>query len=185
MAGIEDLKDTILFKDLSDPIRLYRGESELRSKMDFGDRRGRFFTRNPKLAKYWAQGGSQGQGRLTGDLFGKVKHLDIPKKLYKEINPYDTWQTMIKDDKLLKKAKTNVLQTIMARAGSLTPLATKGLNLIASLPVATATMILQSTPANADEANMQLEDFAKLAEENNIKMGSRMDKVLPSELKDI
>ena len=39
----------------------------------------------------------------------------------------------------------------------------KGLNIIASLPVATATMILQSTPANADEANMKLEDFAMLA----------------------
>jgi len=168
MAGIEDLKDTILFKDLSDPIRLYRGESELRSKMDFGDRRGRFFTRNPKLAKYWAQGGSKMQGRLTGDLFGKVKHLDIPKKLYKEINPYDTWQTMIKDDKLLKKAKTDILQTIMARAGSLTSLAMKGLNVLASLPVATLTMVLQSTPANSEEANMQLEDFAKLAEENNL-----------------
>ena len=29
--------------------------------------------------------------------------------------------------------------------------------------VAAATMILQSTPANADEANMKLEDFAMLA----------------------
>ena len=56
----------------------------------------------------------------------------------------------------------------MARAGSLTSLAMKGLNVLASLPVATLTMVLQSTPANSDEANMQLEDFAKLAEENNL-----------------
>jgi hypothetical protein len=28
-------------------------------------------------------------------------------------------------------------------------------------------MVLQTTPANADEANMQLEDFAKLNEKNN------------------
>ena len=33
-----------------------------------------------------------------------------------------------------------------------------------SLPVATAAMILQSTPANADEANMTLEDFAMMAD---------------------
>ena len=185
MAGIDDLRDRILFKHLSDPIRLYRGESELRSKMDFGDRRGKFFTRNPKLAKYWAQGGSQMQGRLTGDLFGKVKHLDIPKKLYKEINPYDTWQTIIKDDKLLKTAKTDILQTIKARAGSLTPLASKGLAFLTSLPISTLIMTLQSTPANADEANMQLEDFAKLAEANNLNMGSNMDKALPGGNKDI
>ena len=42
---------------------------------------------------------------------------------------------------------------------------------------ATAAMILGSTPANASEANMTSEDFAKEfakeAEENNIKMGSR------------
>ena len=56
-----------------------------------------------------------------------------------------------------------MLQTFLARAGSLTPLAMKGLNILASLPVATLTMFLQSTPANADEANMQLEDFAMMA----------------------
>jgi len=39
----------------------------------------------------------------------------------------------------------------------------KGLNMLASLPVATLTMVLQSTPANSDEANMELEDFAMLA----------------------
>ena len=68
----------------------------------------------------------------------------------------------------------------MARAGSLTPLAMKGLNILASLPVATATMVLQSTPANADEANMQLEDFAKLNEGS-----TNVDKSPPSEPKDI
>ena len=41
-------------------------------------------------------------------------------------------------------------------------------NVVCSCLLATLTMFLQSTPANADEANMQLEDFAKLAEENNL-----------------
>ena len=35
--------------------------------------------------------------------------------------------------------------------------------MMASLPVATIAMVLQSTPTNADEANMQLEDFAMMA----------------------
>ena len=172
MAGIEDL------------IKLYRGESGLRSKLNFGENRGRYWTNRPDLAKYWAQGGSQMQGRLTGDLFGKVKSLKIPKKVYYQINPDDMWQTIIKDDKLLKAAKTDILQTIMARAGSLTPLAIKGLNFMASLPVATLTMVLQSTPANADEANMQLEDFAQMADEAQSK-NVNMDKALPSVPHDI
>jgi len=163
MAGIEDL------------IKLYRGEAPSRSQMKFPSR-GRYWTTKPGLARYWAKGGSQMQGKLTGDLFGKVKSLKIPKEVYKRINPDDVWQTIIKDDNLLKKQKTNILQTIMARAGSLTPLAMQGLKVLASLPVATLTMVLQSTPANAEEANMTLEDFAKLAEENNIEMGPIMDK---------
>ena len=168
MAGIEDL------------VKLWRGDSRLRSWMNFGENRGRYWTNKPDLARYWAQGGSQQQGRLIGDVLGKVRSLKIPKKLYEKINPVDTWQTIIKDDKLLKKSKTDILQTIMARAGSLTPLAAKGLTFLSSLPVATLTMILQSTPANADEANMKLEDFAKLNEGS-----TNVDKTLPSEPKDI
>ena len=41
-------------------------------------------------------------------------------------------------------------------------------------------MTLQSTPANADEVNMTLEDFAKLNEGS-----TNVDKALPSEPKDI
>ena len=73
----------------------------------------------------------------------------------------------------------------MSNAKALTPLAAKGLSFISSLPVATLAMTLKTTPANADEANMQLEDFAKLAEANNIEMGSNMDKALPGGNKDI
>ena len=174
MAGIVDM------------IELWRGEapSAARTAAFFkksGNRSGRFFTPQKDFARYMAQGLKTG---LIKDLKGTVKSLKIPLSKYKELGG-NSLEVNIRNPQLLKKAKTDILQTIMAKAGSLTPLATKGLNLIASLPVATATMILQSTPANADEANMQLEDFAKLAEENNIKMGSRMDKVLPSELKDI
>jgi len=151
MAGIEDL------------IELYRGEAPSRSKLDFGKLRGTYFTRDKDLAKYMAQGGSQSQGKLIGDLKGKVKKLNIPKELFEKLGASD-FEVNIRDPKLLKTAKTDLLQTFLARAGSLTPLAMKGLNIIASLPVATLTMVLQSTPANADEANMQLEDFAMMAD---------------------
>jgi len=150
MAGIEDM------------IELFRGEAPSRSKMDFGKLRGTYFTRDKDFAKYMAQGGSQKVSDLIGDLRGKVKSLKIPKKLFEELGASD-FEVNIKDPKLLNAAKTDLFQTFLARAGSLTPLAMKGLNIIASLPVATATMILQSTPANADEANMKLEDFAMLA----------------------
>jgi len=64
------------------------------------------------------------------------------------------------------KLKIDILKTLGVNIKNLTPLAMKGLNVLASLPAATISMTLQSTPANADEANMQLEDFAKLNEKN-------------------
>jgi hypothetical protein len=168
MAGIEDL------------IELFRGIAPSRSGLakGFGESSGRYFTPDPKFARHIAQGGSLSQGKLIKDLAGKVKSLKIPVSKYKELGG-NTLEVLL-DDASLSKAKTNLFQTFLARAGSLTPLAMKGLNIIASLPVATATMILQSTPANADEANMKLEDFAKLNEGN-----TNVDKVLPSKPKDI
>ena len=78
------------------------------------------------------------------------------------------------------KLKINILKTLGVNIKNLTPLAIKGLNFMANLPAATLGMVLQSTPANADEANMQLEDFAKLHEGS-----TNVDKALPSEPKDI
>ena len=166
MAGIGDL------------IELFRGEAPSRSGLDFKKNRGRYFTPDKSFAKYMARGGSQKIGDLIGDLRGTVKSLKIPLSKYKELGG-NTLEVLLDDDSL-SKAKTNVFQTFLARAGSLTPLAIKGLNMLASLPVATAAMVLKSTPANADEANMQLEDFAKLAEKNN-----NVDKALELQPKDI
>jgi len=151
MAGIENL------------IEIFRGEAPSRADMakGFGKRSGRYFTPDKDFAKYMAQGGSRSQGKIIGDMRGKVKSLKIPISKYKELG--GNFTEVILDDKTLAKAKTNLLQTFLAKAGSLTPLATKGLSFLASLPVATLTMVLQSTPANADEANMKLEDFAMLA----------------------
>ena len=150
MAGIEDL------------IKLYRGEAPSRSHLDFGINRGTYYTQQKDFAKYMAQGGGYTIGDTIRDLKGKVKTLTIPKKLYEELGG-GSLEVNIRDPKLLNAAKTDLLQTFLARVGSLSPLAMKGLNMIASLPVATAVMVLQSTPTNADEANMQLEDFAMMA----------------------
>ena len=78
------------------------------------------------------------------------------------------------------KLKIDILKTIASNAKALTPLALKGLTFLSSLPVSTLIMTLQSTPVNADEVNMQLEDFAKLNEGS-----TNVDKALPSEPKDI
>jgi len=150
MAGIEDL------------VTLYRGEAPSRSWMNFGSNRGTYYTGQKDFARHIAQGGSLSQNKLVKDMFGKVKSLKVPKKLFEELGG-SNFEVNIRDPKLLKAAKTDLFQTFLARVGSLSPLAMKGLNILASLPVATATMVLQSTPANADEANMKLEDFAMMA----------------------
>ena len=168
MAGIEDL------------IELFRGESELRAPLakGFAERSGKFFTPNKDFARHIARGGSMSQGNLIGDLKGKVKSLKIPLSKYKELGGNSL--EVILDNDSLGKAKTNVMQTFLARAGSLTPLAMKGLTLLSSLPAASAMMFFQSTPANSDEANMKLEDFAKLNEGS-----TNMDKSLPTEIGDM
>ena len=150
MAGLEEM------------IELFRGEAPSRSRLDFGENRGRYYTPQKDFARYMAEGGNRPRSQLIGDLRGKVKSLKIPLSKYKELGG-NSLQVLL-DDASLSKAKTNIFQTFLARAGSLSPLAMKGLNMLASLPVATAAMVLQSTPANADEANMTLEDFAMMAD---------------------
>ena len=161
-----------------DMIEIFRGEAPSRSGLNFKENRGRYFTPDKNFAKHIAQGGSMSQGKLIKDLGGKVKSLKIPVSKFKELGG-NTLEVLL-DDASLGKAKTNLFQTFLARAGSLTPLAMQGLNMLASLPVATAAMVLKSTPANADEANMTLEDFAKLAEKS-----SSVDKALESKPKDL
>ena len=165
---------------IMDMIELFRGVAPSRSGMakGFGDRSGKFFTPQKSFARHIAQGGSMSQGNLIGDLKGKVKSLKIPLSKYKELGGNSL--EVILDNDSLGKAKTNVMQTLLARAGSFTPLAMKGLTLLSSLPAATVTMFLQSTTANSDEANMKLEDFAKLNEGS-----TNMDKSLPTEIGDM
>ena len=142
---------------------------------------GRFVTDNIEYAK------------AAADKFPAIiKSAKIPKETFlKSMEAFDqsgqvsTNRTSSSNLGLLDKAdksklKINILKTLGVNIQNLTPLAMKGLNVLASLPAATLSMVLQSTPANADEVNMTLEDFAKLNEGS-----TNVDKALPSEPKDI
>ena len=142
---------------------------------------GRFVTDNIEYAK------------AAADKFPAIiKSAKIPKETFlKSMEAFDqsgqvsTNRTSSSNLGLLDKAdksklKINILKTLGVNIKNLTPLAIKGLNLLASLPAATLSMVLQSTPANADEINMTLEDFAKLNEGS-----TNVDKALPSEARDM
>ena len=159
MAGIEDL------------IEVYRGEPLLdrkwpkfkADKITPEKMRGRWFTKSKNVARFFADKFPS----VIKSAKIPIKSFDIGKKLQKaaKLGSYLHPNEFLMPRNQLGKVKVNLLQTFLANAKALSPLAIKGLNTLASLPVATLTMVLQSTPANADEANMKLEDFAKLVEE--------------------
>jgi len=112
----------------------------------------------------------------------KTKRIRKNIRRFTRDNPKKNYNLLSKKNRA--NLKVDVLKTFMSNAKALTPLAMKGLNFAASLPVATLTMVLQSTPANADEVNMQLEDFAKMADEAQ-PTNVNMDKALPAMPHDI
>ena len=176
-------------------IEVYRGENVL-------DRVKNFFVDSGKNLKGKAKTGrfattSSGYASSYAKKFPNIvkstkitpKELNIGKKLFDKMHfpqgpvgsgGYNVGALQILSKKNKDKLKVDILKTFISNAKALSPLAIKGLNTLASLPVATLTMVLQSTPANADEANMKLEDFAKLHEGS-----TNVDKALPSKLKDI
>ena len=116
-----DTKETAAVKESAQKlIRLYRGEAPSRSGLDFGDKRGTYFTPQKDFARYMAQGGNRPKTQLIGDLKGKVKRLDIPEKLFKELGG-NSLEVNIRNPELLKQAKTDVLQTALAKAEAITP----------------------------------------------------------------
>jgi len=166
-------------------MEIFRGENVSLNpfrKKETGNLVGRFITDSLEYAK-----------AAANKFPAIIKSAEIPKKAFlKAKNLFDDihfrqgpYSTSTSNLGLLEKGDTgklkiNILKTLGVNIQNLTPLAVKGLNILASLPVSTITMVLQSTPANADEANMTLEDFAKLNEGS-----TNVDKALPSEPKDI
>ena len=166
-------------------MEIYRGENIRLNpfkKKETGTLVGRFITDSLEYAK-----------AAANKFPAIIKSAEIPKKTFlKAKNLFDDihfrqgpYSTNTSNLGLLEKGDTgklkiNILKTLGVNIKNLTPLAIQGLNAMANLPVATVSMILQSTPVNADEANMKLEDFAKLNEGS-----TNVDKVLPSEPKDM
>ena len=114
-----------------------------------------------------------------------VKTKRIRKKIRNFIRDKGGRNYSILSKKNKSKLKIDILKTRASNAKALTPLALKGLSVATSLPAQVILMTLAPTKVNVDEVNMQLEDFAKLAEENNLEIGSNMDKALPVRSKDI
>lgn len=174
MAGIEDI------------IEIYRGEPIFKGKSveslpKFKDSVGKFVTDKADEAATYARKFPSviKSTKVPRETF--VKFKDAFEKKFFEQPKYPTGSSYfygLIDDP--NKLKVNIAKTLGVNIKNLTPLAIKGLNILTSLPAATITAFLQSTPANADEVNMTLEDFAKLSEGD-----TNIDKALPSEARDI
>ena len=193
MAGIEDL------------IEIYRGENV---RLNPFRKRGSSFDKK----NIWKAGKFISSRAWEAAAYAKkfpaiIKSAKIPKSAWKAATTFfdkahfvqptpGTYGLLNHADK--NKLKVNILRTIGVNLKNLSPLAVQGLNVLTSLPVATIAMVLKSTPANADEANMQFEDFAKLAREEKAEAkstitdrgvtsfkGSVIDKALPKKSRDI
>ena len=179
MAGIEDLIEVYRGENIK--LNPFRKRSSSSYAPKYKSKVGRYVTTSPRYASSFA---SKFPNVVKSTKITPAA-LNIGKKLFDKAHffaepssYYGKLQILSKKNK--DKLKVDILKTFLTNVKALSPLAIKGLNTLASLPVATLTMVLQSTPANSDEANMQLEDFAKLHE------GSvNVDKALPVEVGDM
>ena len=161
MAGIEDL------------INVFRGETinlnpfRIRSSADMNPAGkltvGKYATTSAEEAMNYASKKFPNKIMKT-----KITRPNIIKKVANKVKNFTRDRSgqlgyNILSSKNRDKLEVDVLKTLMSNAKALTPLAMKGLTFLSSLPAATITMFLQSTPANSDEMNMKLEDFAMMA----------------------
>jgi len=184
MAGIEELIEVYRGENILDKLKNFFADSGKTVKSsDSIDRR--INLRKSKLGRFattsadYASGYARKFPNIVKSTSITPAALNIGKKLFDKMHfsqgpvgsgGYNVGALQILSKKNTSKLKIDILKTFMSNAEALTPLAAKGLSFLTSLPVATLAMVLQSTPANSDEANMQLEDFAKLAEENNLEL---------------
>jgi len=153
MAGIEDI------------IEIYRGEPIFKNRSTFKDSVGKFVTDKADEAAIYARKFPSviKSTKVPRETFVKFKDA-FEEKFFKQPK-YPTnsgyFYGLIDDP---NKLKVDIIKTLGVNIKNLTPLAIKGLSMLSSLPAATIAGVLQSTPANEDEVNMTLEDFAKLSE---------------------
>ena len=201
MAGIEDLIE--VYRGESINLNPFRERSSARMNTYGQGRIGKYSTTLADEAANYAT--KKFPNRILKTKITPLE-LEVGKKVFHQLEPEYTDEgvktkrlrknirkftrdNLRKNYNLLSKKnranlKVDVLKTFMSNAKALSPLAIKGLNFVGSLPVATLAMVLQSTPANADEVNMQLEDFAKMADDAQPK-NVNMDKALPAMPHDI
>ena len=168
MAGIEDLIEVYRGENIK--LNPFRKRSSSSYAPKYKSKVGRYVTTSPRYASSFA---SKFPNVVKSTKITPAA-LNIGKKLFDKAHffaepssYYGKLQILSKKNK--EKLKVNILKTIASNAKALTPLALKGLSVVASLPAQVVVMTLSPTVANADEVNMTLEDFAKLAKENQPK----------------
>ena len=170
MAGIEDI------------IEIYRGENLIdKFKMLREIKKDKWVPGINKIGKFATDKLAHAQD-YAGKFPNIIKSAKLPKETvefgkklfdkahFKQMADHTGHRSrLLMPKKAQEKLKIDILKTIASNAKALTPLALKGLSVVASLPAQVVVMTLAPTEANADEVNMTLEDFAKLAEENQPK----------------
>ena len=170
MAGIEDFVEVFRGENLLDKLRSLREINYFKKhNMNYPGLRkiGKFAT--DKLAHAQDYAGKFPNVIKSAKLSPKT--VEFGKNLFDKVHFSQKPLGVSARSRLLlpkqaqKKLKIDILKTIASNAKALTPLALKGLSIVASLPAQVVVMTLAPTDTNADEINMTLEDFAKLAEE--------------------
>ena len=167
MAGIEDLVEVYRGENLLEKYKNLRHIKKYNPSWSDLKKVGRFATTKLAHAKEYA-----------GTFPNIIKSAKLDKKIvefgknlfdkahFKQMANNENYRSrLLLPKKAKEKLKIDILRTISSNVKGLTPLALKGLSIATSLPAQIVVMTLTPTEANADEVNMQLEDFAKLAEE--------------------
>ena len=176
MAGLEDLIE--VFRGESINLNPFRERSSSQMNLYGKGRAGKYATTLADEAANYAT--KKFPNRILKTKITPLE-LEVGKKMFHQLEP-DFTDEGVKTKRLRKnirkftrdnlsknynllskknkaKLKVDILKTIASNTKALTPLALKGLSIVASLPAQVVVMTLAPTKANADEINMTLEDL--------------------------
>ena len=162
MAGIEDLIEVFRGENLIDKFNRLKEIKKYKMNYPGLKKIGKFATDKLAHAQEYA-----------GKFPNVIKSAKLPKETvefgkklfdkahFKQMADHTGHRSrLLMPKKAQDKLKIDILKTIASNAKALSPLALKGLSIAVSLPAQVVVMTLAPTKANADEVNMQLEDFA-------------------------